>query len=159
MPVLTPELRSWLQPGLAGMLATVDPSGQPETARIFGLRAWDDRDVLEVYLLRSCSEKVMQHLASGTRAAVNAIDVPTYRSRTFKGWCTLSRVEVRPDDARLQEGLRAMGHAFTLVGMPEDALARILAHAGPAEQTWVSALLEVDSVFDQSPKPGAGARL
>lgn len=158
MPVLTRELRAWLQPGVAGMLATVDPSGQPVTARMFGLRLYEERDVVEVFLLRCGSEQVVRCVAPGTRAALNAIDVPSYRSRTLKGWCTPGRADVAADDAVVQANLDAMQRAFSRVGMPDDTLARILSHAGP-ERSWISVLLAVDSVFDQSPKPGAGARL
>ena len=158
MAVLTEELRAWLQPGLAGALATLDPTGQPEMARFYALRALATRDVLEVYLLRCGSEKVVAQLARGARVVVNAIEVSTYRSRSFKGHGELGDAELASDDPAARASLEAMGRAFSAVGMPTDSLDRMLAHAG-AERAWVRALVHVDRVFDQSPGPGAGGQL
>lgn len=159
MQALSKELRAWLSPGLAGVLATADASGQPEVARVFAYRVVDDADAIEVYLLRSGSEKMVQNLAAGARAAFNAIEVHSYRSRSFKGWCTVARDLVPADDTLVGQSLSAMGRSFAQVGMPHDALDQMLAHAGDEGRAWVCVLLRVDSVYDQSPKPGAGARL
>lgn len=159
MQALSKELRAWLSPGLAGVLATADASGQPEIARVFAYRVVENADAIELYLLRCGSEKAVQNLAVGARAAFNAIEVHSYRSRTFKGWCTVARDFVAADDALVGQSLSAMGRSFAQVGMPDDALDQMLAHAGAAGRAWVCVLLHVDGVYDQSPKPGAGARL
>lgn len=157
MSVLTPELRAWLTPGLAGMLAVVDASGQPQTARVFALHPHGDRDAIDVYLLDAGARPVVQRLATPVRAALNVIDVPSYRSRTLKGWCTAAAA-TGEDERTVRACLDAMSAAFTRIGMPGDVLERILSHAA-GERTWVRVVLEVDCAFDQSPKPGAGAPL
>ena len=158
MPVLSNELREWLQPGLAGVLATADASGSPEIARVFAYHAATDQDAIQLWLLRSTADKIVRNLAAGARAAFNAIEIPSYRSRTFKGWGTVVRDISEADGALIVECLAAMGRSFARVGMRDDAVARMIAHAGE-DRSWVSVLLCVDSVYDQSPKPGAGARL
>lgn len=141
------------------MLATADASGQPEIARVFAYRVVEDTDAIEVYLLRSSSERTVRNLGAGARAAFNAIEVHSYRSRSFKGWCTVARDFVAADDVLVAQSLSAMGRSFAQVGMPDDAVERMLAHAGGPERSWVCVLVRVDGVYDQSPKPGAGARL
>jgi hypothetical protein len=159
MSVLSNELREWLQPGHAGVLATADASGVPEVVRVFAYHAVPGQDAIRLWLLRSSAQTTVRHLTTGARAAFNAIEIPSYRSRTFKGECTVEReVGSAHDDGLITECLAAAGRSFARVGMPEDAIARMIAHAGE-DRGWVDVLLHVDSVYDQSPKPGAGARL
>lgn len=156
MPVISPELRAWLRPGLAGMVAAADASGRPELSRIWALWVTPDRDRIEVYVQRSVAGRLLENLGHGGRAALNMVEVDTYRSRLFKGHCSVSPEPI--DEALLEECLTAMNTAFLSVGMPEDAVRTILSHAdAPTEM--VRLVLDVDCVFDQSPKPGAGARL
>jgi hypothetical protein len=156
MAVIAPELRAWLRPGLAGMIATADATGRPELSRIWALRVDPDRDRIEVYVQRTVAVRLLQNLAHSERAALNAVEVDTYRSRLFKGRCAVSAAPI--DGALLEACLSAMGEAFSSVGMPPDAVSTILSHA-EAPRDMVGLVLEVDCVFDQSPKPGAGARL
>ena len=156
MPLLSPELRAWLKPGLAGMVASTDALRRPQSVRLWALRARAESDVLEFCVQRSGSPKFFANLSNGGRVALNAIEVDSYRSRTFKGFCRIS--ESAPDPAFVEESLGAMARAFTGVGMSEDSVQRMLSHSDPPG-AMVALWLEVDSVFDQSPKQGAGARL
>jgi hypothetical protein len=155
MGMLSSELRDWLVPGLAGTLASVDVRQQPQIARIWMARPTSG-DVIEVYLLRSASLAVVNAVVSSGRAALNLIQVATYRSRTFKGRCEVSPVGV--DDAIVEQSLIALNRAFHEVGMRPDTAQRLLGHCA-APRDMVALTLSVESVFDQSPKPGAGARL
>jgi len=155
MVMLSYELRDWLVPGLAGTIASVDVARQPQIARVWMARATEG-DVLEVYVLRLASLALVEAVVSGGRAALNLIHVATYRSRLFKGRCEVSAAGV--DDAVLEQSLNALNRAFHDVGMPPDAALRLLGHS-TAPRDMVALSLSVESVFDQSPKRGAGARL
>jgi len=156
MAVISSELRAWLRPGLAGMVATVDTTGRPELSRIWALRPDPLHDRIEIYLQRSVAARLVQNLESTGRAALNAVEVHTYRSRLFKGRCAVSTAPI--DEALLEASLEAMNEAFFSVGMPGNAVPMILAHA-EAPRDMIALVLEVECVFDQSPKPGAGAPL
>jgi hypothetical protein len=156
MVALSPELRAWLVPGLAGMVSSVDGAGQPQLARIWAARPHAEPDVIEIYVQRSASPRLLGAISSSGRAALNLIEVFTYRSRLFKGRCAVAEAAV--DVASLDENLAALSRVFHGVGMPLDAAERMLAHSAVPRDMVVLALT-VDSVFDQSPKPGAGARL
>jgi len=156
MSVLSPELCAWLAPGLAGMIAAVDRSGQPQMARVWAVRGPKAGDVIEVYVQRAASRALVESLTNGGRAALNLIEVTTYRSRMFKGACEVSKRET--DSAFLDENLAALNRVFHSVGMPVDAAQRMLSHSAEP-LAMVELRLSVDSVFDQSPKPGAGARI
>jgi hypothetical protein len=156
MAVLPVELRNWLAPGLAGTLASVGSSGQPQMARVWAARAAEGGDELELYVQRSTAAALAAAVTASRRGAVNLIEVATYRSLLFKGPCDVSARSV--DEAFLAEYLAALDRAFASVGMGERTAERMLSHAGE-EQAMLVFSLAVESIFDQSPKHGAGARL
>jgi hypothetical protein len=156
MTTLTPDLRAFVRPGLAGTIVAADAASRLQSARVWAARPLEGRDVVELYVVREGASRLVESVSRNGRAAANLIDVPTYRSRTFKGRCTLS--ETALDVRFLDECVRAMDVDFASVGLGPGAAERMLAHfASPREM--VALALHVDSVFDQSPKPGAGARL
>jgi hypothetical protein len=154
--VISSDLRAWLSPGLAGTVATVDASGQPQLARVWAVRVDDRHDVIEVYVQRSSSLAFIAGIASGGRAALNLIEVCSYRSRMFKGACEVSPAE--PDAVFLEENLTALNRAFGGVGMAAGSAQSMLSHSD-APRSMVALRLTVECVFDQSPKSGAGGRL
>jgi hypothetical protein len=155
MAVLSPELRAWVTPGLAGVIAIIDASALPRVARIWAARILDG-DILEIGVQRSSALPVLEALAERRQAAVNVIEVTTYRSRMFRGPCELAPTD--PDMAFVEACVAAQARAFQAVGMTADAADRMLAH-GDAPRAMVAIHVHIESVFDQSPKPGAGARL
>jgi hypothetical protein len=154
MGTLSSELREWIVPGLAGAIATVDPDGQPRLARVWAAWAREASDVIDIYVHSSNAHTLARGLAGNGRAALSLIDVPSYRSRLFKGPCVASGIV--PDLATLDRSLAALDRAFSRVGMPSDVTQRMLAHSD-APRSMAVFELTVESVFDQSPKPGAGA--
>jgi hypothetical protein len=155
MAVLTPEVVAWFTPGLAGTIAAVDPSGQPQVARLWGARVVG-ADELELCVQRGAAGALLDALVSGGRAAANLIEVRTYRSRLLKGWCSAPSPDVNL--SFLEQHFVAVGAAFAAVGLPPNSVERLLGHAAEPRQMAVLRLV-VESVFDQSPKPGAGAPL
>jgi hypothetical protein len=154
--VIGADLRAWLRPGLAGTVATVDASGQPQLARVWSVRVEAGRDLIEIYVQRSSALAFAAGLASRGRAALNLIEVSSYRSRLFKGACEIS--PAAPDAAFLEENLTALNLAFSGVGMAAGSAQRMLSHSD-APHSMLALRLTVESVFDQSPKSGAGGPL
>lgn len=153
--MLSADLRAFLQPCLAGTLAVADSACTTHSARIWAARALEGEDIVEIYVLREVASPVVDAVAKGGRAAANLIEIPSYRSRSFKGRCA-PYPEI--DDSFLEQCLRAVNARFQQVGMGADAVAKMLGHYTPPHEM-MSLRIEVDSVFDQSPRPGAGARL
>ncbi len=157
METLPREYREWLAPGIPGALAVVDGNGLPQVARVWAARVAQGADVIEIYLQRGSALTVIDALVVPRHAALNVIELPSYRSRTFKGECRLAPSP--PDPAFIAASLTAVGHVLHSVGMPADAVEIMLAHAEEEPRAMVSLHLIVEGIFDQSPKPGAGARL
>jgi len=138
------------------MLATVGRDGRPEGTRIWAARLREGSNTLELCVHRSGSQRLLDILSGGGRVAANLIEVRSYRSRMFAGPCTISQSAVEPD--YLDQSLEAMQSEFAAVGMPDGAVDQMLSHYDEPRAMAVL-LLEVEAVFDQSPKRGAGARL
>lgn len=149
------ELRAWVRPGLAGAIAVAEGPSAVEIVRFWALRFREGSNILDIYVQRSAAERALAMLAGGARAALNAIEVETYRSRQFKGDCIVSQDHV--DGTFLAACIAAQQRAFGRVGLPENAAERMLAQAGSPAMVGLS--LAVDAIFDQSPKRGAGAPL
>ena len=154
MSVLSSELRQWLKPGLLGVVATVDATGQPQIGRHWAVRPLPETDVLEFYVPKAAADRCLQVFATGARAALNLVELPSYRSRTFKGDCSVAGAI---DPTFLAECMAAASRAMHAIGMPVDTAQQMAGSVDP--QQFVALRLVVDSVFDQSPKPGAGAPL
>lgn len=154
MVALSAELRAWLQPGLAGVIAVADDGGRPHTVRLWAVRALDD-DRVEVYLQRAVAAPLLAIVGEGRRAAINLVEVASYRSRTIKGHLTPRHGPL--DQALVDASIAAQDRAFASVGLPVGGAERMLSYAGSREM--VALVMHADSVFDQSPRPGAGAPL
>jgi hypothetical protein len=152
---LTPELIAFLKPGVAGAISCADSNGTSQTARIWAVRAVPSHRALELYVVRESAEKFLDTLGRNGRAAANIVEVLTYRSRAFKGPCAVSPLPI--DNKLLDESLQAMNVAFHAVGLPSNSVEQMLGHFSSREM--VGLWLEVDAIFDQSPKPGAGGLL
>jgi hypothetical protein len=152
---LSPELSDFIQPGLAGMVAAADGERRAHAVRVWAARLLGP-STLELYVLRAPAGAFLAALSEGSRAAANLIEVSTYRSRAFKGTCRVSSEPLDPE--HLRQCLDAADVVFEAVGLGKDGTSRMLAPYDEPHDM-VSLWLEVDAVYDQSPKPGAGARL
>jgi len=156
MSAISEELRAWLGGAMPGMIASADASARPVSLRVWGAHPVPHTDVVEVFVLRSASAALVEALAVSRRAAMNLIELPSYRSRLFKGTCVAT--DLPADEGVVEAGLHALSVTLGRVGMPPDAVARMLAHYDEPRSMRVLRL-EVESVFDQTPKRGAGERI
>jgi hypothetical protein len=154
MAALSAELRAWLQPGLAGVIAVADDGGRPQIVRCWAVRARGE-DRVEVYVQRAVAATLLAIVGEGRRAAINLVEVASYRSRTIKGHLTPWHGPL--DQALVDASIAAQGQAFASVGLPVGGAERMLSYGGCREMA--ALVMHADSVFDQSPRPGAGAAL
>jgi len=153
---LSSELRAWIVPGLAGTIASVDAHGQPQLVRVWAARPTTAPDEIEVYVHAGAAAGFLAGLESSARVGLNLIDVLSYRSRLFKGSGRLVQVPI--DFEWLATCEAALNRVFEAVGMSPQSVERMLGYAED-RRAMLALLVRVESAFDQSPKPGAGAPL
>jgi hypothetical protein len=153
---LSAELRAWIVPGLAGTIASIDARGYPQIVRVWAARPSVEADSIDLCVSADAASSFLEGLTGRARAALNLVEVLSYRSRQFKGSCQLLNEPI--DFEWLRASRAAANTVFEAVGMGPDGFGHLLSHAAdPANMLLLR--LSVESVFDQSPRPGAGARL
>ena len=140
---------------MPGMVAATDASGRPQLARVWA-QTVDADGALVVFVARSAPGAFFEAIAARGRVAVNLIELPSYRARTFKGACRV--VDSVRDDPEVVASLDALGRVLESVGMHPGAPAAMLAYF---EDPTSMAVLRIDddAIFDQTPGPRAGERL
>lgn len=152
--VMTEQLELHLQqtPGLYA--GSVDDKLRPETTRVLLAVAEPGTDVIRFVVANPFSQRFLACVASQPRVALVATIVHNYAALQFKGRV----LETLPATEADLAGVEAYAARF----------GELVAHVGidPAQYlpTWVqgpytTVRLEVESVFDQTPKLGAGARV
>jgi hypothetical protein len=153
--VFDDETRSFLESGCGLIVGTVAADGAPHAARGWGL------EVLEAgpparcrLLLDSDDERSIAHVVEGGAISVTATDVMTLRSIQLKGRAIGPEVLTPEDVAR---GTRYVEAFFTDVhavdDVPWELFERFMPHG------YVVCAFEAHERYDQTPGPGAGARV
>lgn len=152
--VLTPELRAHLAgaPGLYA--ASVSPTRVPEVVRVIAAHDVPGTDDVCFVVDAAASGAFLANLPSGGRAALVAAQIPSHLTVQYKG-SVLSVDAASPESAAEAE---AYVVAFSaLVGQMGFDPARFEGALRGSDLRVVR--MRVDSVFDQTPRVGAGALL
>lgn len=150
-----PETTAFLESGCALIVGTVDESGEPHAGRLWGLDVVANDVRAEVRLLLDVDDvATIEHLGDGGRLAVTATNVRTLHSTQLKGVARF--LEPATDDDRARAG-RYIHEFFTDIRETDGTAAELLARFEPAG--YVACVMEVRERYDQTPGPGAGARI
>ncbi len=150
------ETAALLTSGCALIVGTVGADGEPHAGRGWGLDVLDDgADLARLrVLLDAGDERTVEHAAAGWAIAVTATSVRNLRSVQLKGRALSIEVAGREDLDRAERYIDAF---FTDInetdGTPLDLLQRFVPLG------YVACTVEATERFDQTPGPGAGARV
>ena len=149
------ETRAFLESGCGLIVGTVAPDGAAHAGRGWGL------DVLELgpparlrLLLDADDEGTIAHVADGAAIAVTATNVRTLRSIQLKGRA-LGTQELTPGDEARRD--RYIEEFFADVAAVDGVPWERFEHFMPSGV--VVCTFEAHERFDQTPGPGAGARV
>ena len=156
MTELREELRQWLASGHTGTLVSVGAELQPHVNRIWAVRPGPALDELELFIFTSDASRLLDNMARHPTVAANIVEPPTYRSVLFKGPATVSDHGIQPEG--IEALLAAVDLCFERVGLAPEAGAVMRGHYARADE-FTRIVLRVVDIFDQTPRPGAGARL
>jgi hypothetical protein len=151
-PSISPELAEFLESGISVLVGSRDARLLPEVARAFGARIEAGGRELTVFLPVATAERTLANARENGRLAVcfSAIDHRSYQIKgRLKAVC-----DAADDDRRSIERYRAaLAQVYGSVGMPPRLTYRI--RHWPAH----AVRLEVETIFLQTPGPGAGVAL
>jgi hypothetical protein len=156
MAVLTGNIRDWIAIGHPGAFATVGADRLPAAARVWVARVHPTNDIIEVGVARSAAAPLLRNLTTNPQGALNLAAPVTYRSVQFKGPCVASSEPLDTNYSRAW--LDAVDAQMQAIGLPPGSPTVMLGRYGESLDL-ATFSLQVVSVFDQSPRRGAGAPL
>lgn len=147
------DLVDFFEGGVSLLVGTCDTDKKPESTRAVGALVGADRTRLTIFLNHANAERTIANLAANPRVAVCFTRPIDHRTVQAKGRALAVRPALDSERPRLERYLSSFVEALYLVGVTR-AVAGRLAH-------WPSTAveIEVDSLFQQTPGPGAGAKL
>jgi hypothetical protein len=150
--LIQPEVAELLESPCSLLVGTVASDGCPDAVRAWGLVLLaPDRVRL---LLSANAERTIANLAGGGRMALTATDFVTMTSWQLKGRAATVEPATAADRIRFDAFCAGcLAILAPLHAVPEERIARMM----PADV--VACELVVEQVFDQTPGPGAGARV
>lgn len=145
-------LTAFLERGCAMVVGTVSADGEPHAQRGWGCSVVGPTTVR--LLLDSSDEVLADHISSGGRIAVTSADVRDLRSVQLKGRVTGVEAPSEADLGRCEEHNEEL---FTDIFETDFFPRRLTERMVPPG--YLVAVIEVEELFDQTPGPGAGARV
>jgi predicted pyridoxine 5'-phosphate oxidase superfamily flavin-nucleotide-binding protein len=159
MAMLTQELLDLATAGPVVIVGSGDASGVPEVSRAWGVHLLADVDEIVVCVPSTSGRRVVANLESTGRVAVTITGPQTYRSFQVKGRVLSIGMASREDLERVAAHQRAFVEAVAAVGMSRELVPGLYADADPDRQDLTAVRITVEALFDQTPGPGAGARV
>ena len=151
--MITEELAEFIQSGVSIQLGTRDARLVPDCVRLLGARVEPGRDEVTVFVPAATGAKSLANLKDNGRIAVCFSRPADHRSIQLKGRA-MSLEDAPPADRQVVDRYRAaLTDVLSVLGVPPRTLLRI------SHWPCTAARFRVESVFVQTPGPGAGDRL
>lgn len=150
---ISDELASFLESGLAIVVATRDAELQPYCAWGWAAKVERDRSVLTVFLYEDAAREMLKNLEAHPEIAID-LDLPTsHRACQLKGFHESSRPARASERALVEKQVEAFSADLDRIGIPRAMTA--------GWETWPCTALEVrvTELYEQTPGPGAGEPL
>lgn len=149
------QTTAFLEGGCALIVGTVAPDGTPHAGRAWALDVVDDGPTATVRLLLDVDdERTLEHVAAGGAMAITATDVRTLRSMQLKGRARGLDPARADDHDRMARYIDAFFDDIVATDATDPAVLETFRPHGP-----VACLADVHEWYEQTPGPGAGARV
>jgi hypothetical protein len=151
--VISAELKDFIEAGLSMLVGTRDARLVPDSLRPVGARVEKGGREVTVFLPVATSRTSMANLADNGRVALCVSRPADHRTVQFKGRVVASGPASDEDRAVVERHRAGFAQTLAFVGVPPRLTLRI-SH-WPA----FAVRFRVDSIFDQTPGPGAGCEI
>lgn len=136
-----------------GFIGTVNESNQPLITRFFGYKSDDPLTTLTLYTFKKDSKRVTNQLSVGAKLTATLSNAMDYKTIQFKG--TYQKHYDTPEEEliNIRENNLKQAEIMAMFGISNDVFA-----------TWkyepsVAINIEVQEIFDQTPKINAGNKI
>lgn len=151
--MISVELAEFIESGISVLVGSRDARLRPDCLRAAGAFADPALGELTVVLPKATSERTLANLRGNGRIAVTVTRAVDHRSLQLKGAVVEIRESTESERARIERYLEALALDWGMVGVPRKATLAL--------NYWPSytVRLAVESLFEQTPGPDAGARI
>ena len=157
--LLPDDLVRMADTGVIVIVGTRDADRVPEVSRAWGVRMLPESDVLEICVSSRVCGRTLDNLADNQQIAVTITSPSNYRSFQVKGRAVETRSITPSDLERITRHQRAFTDEVVSVGMPEPSAVRLSSIEMEDAPEITNIRVLVETVFNQTPGPGAGSRL
>lgn len=151
--MLTTELVEFIESGVSLLCATRDEALRPDCCRAVGAIVGRDRTSMTLLLNEATARRSIANLAHGGPVAMTASRPIDYRTIQIKGPATPVRAATDAEHQIASRYLSAFTEALYLVGLQRAVVRRL--RVSPT----VAVEMAIETIFQQTPGPAAGARL
>jgi hypothetical protein len=152
-PVVSPELATFVSGGVVIVAATRDADLRPELTRAWGPLVSADGAAVTLCLNAAPGSRMVSNLEGNGAIAVTFVLPTTYRGVQMKGTVLGMREPTAEELTRVEEHVAAFVDQVEQVGVPANLARRLV------QPEFVAVTFAVRELYDQTPGPGAGARL
>jgi hypothetical protein len=153
------ELERLAATGIAVVMGTCDGERVPELTRAWGLRVLGSEGTLDISIYAQQGRRTLANLAEHSQATVTIVSPSTYKSFQIKGHAVRTAGADQEDARRVADHKRAFVEEVASVGLSEEMTVRLFETEMDESPDLITIRIRVDALFDQTPGPGAGARL
>jgi hypothetical protein len=147
------DLAHWEQIGVAAVAASRDAQLRPQVVRAWGLKFASDRASATICVGAGRDSQTLANLQDNGAISVTMVIPSTYRMIQMKGRATAIAEPTAEQLARVEAHAAAFADEVMPLGLTAEQARRFVHH----ELTAVT--FSVAEVYDQTPGPGAGARM
>jgi len=152
MAVSLDKIVKYFDVPLAMSLGTRDGNMRPDYCRVVGTALSDD-NLFKFYLGKEKSQTAILNLSDNGFIALTMVHPLNYRCLQLKGKCIRHYAADSSEMANVKDYLALFTGVLTKMGLPKDVV-----YSWPHDPAIVVEM-ELDEVYEQSPKKGAGEKL
>jgi hypothetical protein len=157
--LLSRDLIDLAASGAVVIAATCDAEGAPELARVWGPHLDAEADEIVICVPSASGRRLLTNLEQSGLIAVNVTSPQTYRSFQAKGRVIAVAMASPEERERVAAHQEAFIESVVAVGMPRDMSRRLFEEELRESPDLTAVRVKVEVLFDQTPGPGAGARV
>ncbi len=138
------------------MLATRNAELVPTIGRGLGLLVGSEINQLTVLVQRVMADVHLENLENNGKLSITAVQSPSHVSMQFKGDFLESRVANEAEMAQMDQLFIRMFNFLSKSGIQPESTSELLKFR---HEDVVAITMEIKEIFDQTPRPGAGAKI
>jgi hypothetical protein len=150
--MITPKLAAFIiQPNGMGM-GTIDQNLKPEFHRVLGASYIDDEHI-KIFIDEATAGRTLSNLQQNPRMAVVMVDTINFESYQFKGkWISTEKC-IGEDLQRFESYMKEFDYNVTQLGFTPGVVYNY------PHSTMLTLIMQVEEIFEQTPKKGTGQKL